>query len=156
MDGAAKLTAKGRFVARLLIGIVWVWFGLLILAPTLALLRAAFSGGFAPFWNALTAPEVQRNVMRSLLLSAHSGPSANLALSSAALNFPFASACAACYPSRNTIRMMRWNSASRMRRSGTCAKARAHLSTRLALSSRGRYVAGWHSCRLHGHSLMCR
>jgi sulfate transport system permease protein len=45
---------------RLLIGAVWVWFGLLILAPTLALAKAAFSGGLAPFWHAIAAPEARR------------------------------------------------------------------------------------------------
>jgi sulfate transport system permease protein len=45
---------------RLLILGVWVWFGLLILGPTLALVRAAFSGGLAPFWNAIAAPEARR------------------------------------------------------------------------------------------------
>jgi sulfate transport system permease protein len=45
---------------RVLIGAVWVWFGLLILAPTLALARAAFSGGLAPFWGAIASPDAQR------------------------------------------------------------------------------------------------
>jgi sulfate transport system permease protein len=45
---------------RVLIGAVWVWFGLLILAPTLALARAAFSGGLTPFWNAIASPDARR------------------------------------------------------------------------------------------------
>ena len=39
---------------------VWVWFGLLILAPTLALTRAAFSGGLRPFWDTIASPEARR------------------------------------------------------------------------------------------------
>jgi sulfate transport system permease protein len=39
---------------------VWLWFGLLILGPTAALLKAAFAGGLAPFWRAISAPEAQR------------------------------------------------------------------------------------------------
>jgi sulfate/thiosulfate transport system permease protein len=45
---------------RLLISGVWLWFGLLILGPTLALARAAFAGGLAPFWNAIVSPEARR------------------------------------------------------------------------------------------------
>jgi sulfate transport system permease protein len=45
---------------RLLIAGVWIWFGLLILGPTLALTRAAFAGGVAPFWNAVASPEARR------------------------------------------------------------------------------------------------
>ena len=56
----APLLRTNPRARRLLIGAVWVWFGLLILAPTLALARAAFSGGLAPFWHAVASPEAQR------------------------------------------------------------------------------------------------
>ena len=54
---APLIQRRSRLGPRLLIGIAWAWFALLILAPTAALLRAAFSGGFAPFRDALTDPE---------------------------------------------------------------------------------------------------
>ncbi len=54
------LVRSNPVARRLLIGAVWVWFGLLILAPTLALARAAFSGGLTPFWSAIASPEAQR------------------------------------------------------------------------------------------------
>jgi sulfate/thiosulfate transport system permease protein len=44
----------------LLIGAVLGWFALLILVPTVALVRQAFAGGLGPFVAALTAPEVRR------------------------------------------------------------------------------------------------
>jgi sulfate transport system permease protein len=56
----APLVRSNPVARRLLIGAVWVWFGLLILAPTLALARAAFSGGLAPFWHAIASPEARR------------------------------------------------------------------------------------------------
>jgi sulfate transport system permease protein len=56
----APIRRANPMARRLLIGAVWVWFGLLILAPTLALARAAFSGGLAPFWHAIAAPEARR------------------------------------------------------------------------------------------------
>lgn len=40
-----------------LIGFVWVWFAVLILAPAVALVRAAFAGGLMNFWNAISSPE---------------------------------------------------------------------------------------------------
>ena len=36
------------------------WFALLILTPTLALVRGAFASGFAPFWEAITSADAQR------------------------------------------------------------------------------------------------
>ncbi|HEY2154552.1 MAG TPA: sulfate ABC transporter permease subunit [Isosphaeraceae bacterium] len=56
----APLLRSNSVARRLLIGAVWVWFGLLILAPTLALARAAFSGGLTPFWHAVASPEARR------------------------------------------------------------------------------------------------
>jgi sulfate transport system permease protein len=56
----APLLRSNPVARRLLIGAVWVWFGLLILAPTLALARAAFSGGLSPFWHAVASPEARR------------------------------------------------------------------------------------------------
>jgi len=45
---------------RLLTAAVLGWFALLILVPTLALVRGAFSGGLAPFWQALSSPDALR------------------------------------------------------------------------------------------------
>ena len=50
----------GTWGRRLLIGAVWLWFALLILAPAGALARAAFAGGFAPFRDALASPDARR------------------------------------------------------------------------------------------------
>jgi sulfate transport system permease protein len=47
----------GRF---LLTTVVLVWFGALILVPTLALARGALAGGFAAFWQALSTPDALR------------------------------------------------------------------------------------------------
>lgn len=58
--GESPLLRPNPLARRLLIGAVWVWFGLLILAPTLALARAAFSNGLAPFWHAIASPEARR------------------------------------------------------------------------------------------------
>jgi sulfate transport system permease protein len=44
----------------LLIGAVIAWFAILILFPAGALIRAALSGGFAPFLQALASPDAQR------------------------------------------------------------------------------------------------
>jgi sulfate transport system permease protein len=44
----------------LLIGAVWLWFGLLILGPSVALARAALSKGLEPFWQAVISPDAQR------------------------------------------------------------------------------------------------
>ena len=44
----------------LLIGAVLCWFALLILVPTLALLRQVLSGGLRPFFETLATPEVLR------------------------------------------------------------------------------------------------
>lgn len=56
----SPLLRSNPLARRLLIGAVWIWFGLLILAPTLALTRAAFSGGLRPFWDAIASPEARR------------------------------------------------------------------------------------------------
>ena len=53
-------SASGAWVRRVLIGIVMLWFGALILAPTVALTRAAFAGGAADFLAALASPEAVR------------------------------------------------------------------------------------------------
>lgn len=45
---------------RLLTGAVLLWFALMILLPTAALIRRAFAGGFAPFAEALASPEARR------------------------------------------------------------------------------------------------
>src|SRR5262245_49134907 len=44
----------------LLIAAVLGWFALLILVPTLALLRRVLAGGFRPFFETLTTPEALR------------------------------------------------------------------------------------------------
>ena len=41
----------------LLTSSVLIWFGILILVPTFALVRGAFAGGFRPFWVAVTSPD---------------------------------------------------------------------------------------------------
>jgi sulfate transport system permease protein len=47
----------GRF---LLTAVVLVWFGALILVPTLALARGALAGGLVKFWQALSTPDALR------------------------------------------------------------------------------------------------
>jgi sulfate transport system permease protein len=56
---ASPLLRANPVARRLLIGGVWIWFALLILAPTLALARAAFSGGLEPFWRAIASAEAR-------------------------------------------------------------------------------------------------
>src|SRR5271163_4660081 len=46
----------GRWI---LIGAVLGWFALLILVPTVALLRQVLMGGLRPFFETLTTPEVR-------------------------------------------------------------------------------------------------
>ena len=61
---AAELTRvieRRRPIGRwLLTGAVVAWFALLILVPTLALLRAALARGFGPFATAVASPDAQR------------------------------------------------------------------------------------------------
>ena len=65
----AATTGRGAWGRRLLTAAVLGWFGLLILTPTLALIRGAFGGGLAPFWEALTSPDAQRAFRLTLLLT---------------------------------------------------------------------------------------
>ncbi|WP_435021835.1 sulfate ABC transporter permease [Tundrisphaera sp. TA3] len=44
----------------LLIGLVVGWFAILILVPTLSLVRTALAGGFRPFWDALLSADARR------------------------------------------------------------------------------------------------
>src|SRR5438477_533028 len=44
----------------LLIGVVLGWFALLILVPTIALVRQALAGGLRPFFEALASTDVRR------------------------------------------------------------------------------------------------
>lgn len=61
---ARAIPARGRrdspLGRRLLIGAVLGWFALLILVPTVALVRQALAGGLRPFVAALASPEVRR------------------------------------------------------------------------------------------------
>ena len=50
----ATRVTLGRF---LLTAAVLIWFGILILVPSFALVRGAFSGGVGPFWNAVTSAD---------------------------------------------------------------------------------------------------
>lgn len=54
---AAAVPQPGRWGRIALIVAVVGWFALLVLAPTIALARAALGGGLVAFWTALTAPE---------------------------------------------------------------------------------------------------
>ena len=51
------LKPKPRWGPRVLIGVVWLWFALLILAPSVSLMRAAFADGFGTFWTAMSTQE---------------------------------------------------------------------------------------------------
>src|SRR5438874_5336894 len=55
---------------RLLIAAVLGWFGLLILVPSLALLRQVVAGGLRPFLETLRQPEVLRAFGLSLGITA--------------------------------------------------------------------------------------
>jgi sulfate/thiosulfate transport system permease protein len=57
----------GRFA---LTAIVLAWFGMLILVPTLSLVRGAFSGGLAPFWRAITSVDALRAFQLTLGITA--------------------------------------------------------------------------------------
>ncbi|GAC1471681.1 MAG: sulfate ABC transporter permease subunit CysW [Isosphaeraceae bacterium] len=51
---------RGALGRRLLTAAVLGWFLLLILVPTLALVRGALAAGLAPFWEAITSPDALR------------------------------------------------------------------------------------------------
>src|SRR5437868_633058 len=51
------LLRRRKLGQYLLTSAVLIWFGVLILVPTFALVRGAFSGGFKPFWDAVSSPD---------------------------------------------------------------------------------------------------
>jgi sulfate transport system permease protein len=51
---------RGALGRRLLTAAVLGWFALLILVPTLALIRGAFAGGLGPFWQAISSADARR------------------------------------------------------------------------------------------------
>src|SRR5690348_16151280 len=54
-------TRRGRPLGRVLLtGVVLAWFAILILVPTVALVRQALAGGLRPFLDALASPDVRR------------------------------------------------------------------------------------------------
>src|SRR5579871_2773605 len=57
IDLTRRPPALGR---RLLTAAVLAYFGVLVLVPTVALVRGALAGGLGPFWNALASPDAQR------------------------------------------------------------------------------------------------
>jgi sulfate transport system permease protein len=57
IDLTRRPPALGR---RLLTAAVLAYFGVLVLVPTVALVRGALAGGFGPFWHALTSPDALR------------------------------------------------------------------------------------------------
>jgi sulfate transport system permease protein len=61
---------SSRLGRWLLTGAVLVWFTILILVPTLALVRQVAMGGLSPFFAALARPEVQRAFAMSLGITA--------------------------------------------------------------------------------------
>jgi sulfate/thiosulfate transport system permease protein len=67
LQRAARPATLGRW---LLTGAVLGWFAILILVPTLALVRQVIVGGLAPFLSALARPEVQRAFAMSLGITA--------------------------------------------------------------------------------------
>ena len=64
---AVRPSSLGR---GLLAGAVLAWFAILILVPSLALVRQVFLGGLKPFLQALTRPDVQRAFGMSLGITA--------------------------------------------------------------------------------------
>jgi sulfate transport system permease protein len=54
------VTGRSPLGRRLLIGVVLAWFAVLLLVPTLALVRGAFARGLGPFVEALASPDAQR------------------------------------------------------------------------------------------------
>lgn len=72
---AERFTHAGRPARRplarwLLTAIVLGWFALLILVPSIALVRRALAGGFAPFWEALMSPDARRALGLTLGITA--------------------------------------------------------------------------------------
>jgi sulfate/thiosulfate transport system permease protein len=65
---AVSMPAGGSWpVGRwLLIAAVLAWFGVLILVPGIALVRQVFAGGWRPFFETLTTPEVRRAFVLSI------------------------------------------------------------------------------------------
>lgn len=59
--GPASTRGKPRSVGGtlLVVGVV-AWFAMLVLVPSLSLVRAAFSSGFGPFWRALASADAAR------------------------------------------------------------------------------------------------
>ena len=65
------LSVSGSQAGRwLLTGAVLTWFAILILVPTLALVRQVAMGGLSPFFAALARPDVQRAFAMSLGITA--------------------------------------------------------------------------------------
>jgi len=64
---AVRPSSLGR---GLLVGAVLAWFAILILVPSLALVRQVFWGGLKPFLQAMTRPDVQRAFGMSLGITA--------------------------------------------------------------------------------------
>ncbi|MFO0890642.1 MAG: sulfate ABC transporter permease subunit [Isosphaeraceae bacterium] len=67
---AARSAGRSALGRWLLTGAVLVWFAILILVPTLALVRQVLIGGLSPFFTALARPEVQRAFAMSLGITA--------------------------------------------------------------------------------------
>lgn len=67
LDSRAGTNRLGR---RLLTAAVLGWFAILILVPTLGLVRQVLLGGLQPFFSALARPEVQRAFALSLGITA--------------------------------------------------------------------------------------
>lgn len=63
------LGLRRKLGRRLLTAAVLGWFGLLILVPTLALIRGALAGGWEPFWRAVTSPDALRAFQLTLVIT---------------------------------------------------------------------------------------
>ena len=72
LESSTVLTRRGSLpIGRwFLLTVVLGWFGILILVPTLALIRGAFASGVAPFWNAITSPDAQRAFQLTIVITA--------------------------------------------------------------------------------------
>jgi sulfate transport system permease protein len=70
VPAASRTAGRSALGRRLLTGAVLAWFSILILVPTLALVRQVLQGGLAPFFSALGRPEVQRAFAMSLGITA--------------------------------------------------------------------------------------
>src|SRR3954466_3967979 len=68
--GGAAIARRLPLGRWLLTAAVLGWFSLLILVPTLALIRQVYLGGLKPFLEALAKPEVQRAFAMSLGITA--------------------------------------------------------------------------------------